>query len=181
MILFDVSCHTAGLMVTRDGAMSLKRDVSRVASSWIIVANKSVAEFYVRDTESRSLAKTFEKRNDTARSKTADLISDSAGRSFDSLGHRRHVLSSEVSPKESASLRFAGVIVDWIVKASQQGRVADYALVGAPHFLGHLRKALRRTSVGDPYITIDKDVVGHDIQKIERLVGTVKPQLRKLK
>jgi protein required for attachment to host cells len=152
--------------------MPLKRDVSRVASRWIIVANESVAEFYAFDTDSRSLAKTFEIHNDTARTKTADLISDRAGRSFDSFGRGRHALSGEVSPRESAALRFVGVIVDWIVKANQQGRVANYALVAAPHFLGHLRKALRRTAIGDPYVTIDKDVVGHDIQKIERLVST---------
>jgi len=154
--------------------MSIEGGVGRKSSQWVVVANESAAEFYLRNDNSGSLTKEFNLHSEDARRKTGELISDSAGRGFDSVGHGRHAFTNEISPKESAVLRFAGTVTDRILKMSTQGQLKNYVIVSAPRFLGYLRKALRRTSIDEPLLTIDKDVVGFSTADIERIVSTEK-------
>lgn len=149
----------------------------RTSTRWTVVANESTAEFYVSQFRNRGLRKEFELANDSSRHKLGDLISDSPGRSFDSHGSGRHSYSDAMDAKEIAAIRFADKIVDRIVRARQQGHIRDFAVIGAPRFLGHLREALSRKSIEDPHMAISKDVVGHDVQRIEKLLSASQSHL----
>ncbi len=139
---------------------------------WVVVADKSNAIIYARDTRSGPLRKVFSLDNEAARMKTEQLISDSGGRSFDSIGKGRHTITSEkADPKKHAASMFAKQIAERIGKVMHDGSCRGFALVAAPRFLGVLRDAVSAETSAEPYATVDKEVVGQDTTVIERLLA----------
>lgn len=138
---------------------------------WIVVADDASAIVYGRETMRSPLWKITSLRNDTARRKTAELISDRGGRAFDSHGPGRHTMGNEAGPKEHASEAFARDIADRIRKAMHSGNCRGYALIAAPRFLGRLADAVERNVNEAPFLTIDKSVVAHDREFIEQLIA----------
>jgi protein required for attachment to host cells len=109
--------------------------------------------------------------NEAARAKTAELLSDRGGRSFDSAGKGRHTMAKEKSsPKRHLAETFAKQIAERIGKASHVGSCIAYSLIAAPRFLGLLRDALANTAAQDPLQTVSKEVVGQDTTFIEKLL-----------
>lgn len=136
---------------------------------WVVVADEAKATFYAQETKRSPLRELYSLDNATARKKTAGLISDRGGRSFDSEGRGRHTMTKEKNdPKKQAAIAFAKKIIERIVTAKQNDNCRDYALIAAPGFLGLLRHALAIAGIFDPYISIDKDLVGQDIKFIEK-------------
>ena len=139
---------------------------------WIVVADEASAIVYARDTRRAPLRELFSLRNEAARRKTGDLISDRGGRSFDSHGQGRHTMAKEkTDPKKHAAIVFAREIADRIGKAMNDGSSRGFALVAAPKFLGVLRDAVATSIKAEPFATIDKQVVGRDTSVIEKLLA----------
>ncbi len=130
--------------------------------NWVVVADAAAAVFYVRHGRHGELEQVRELINESGRAKVADLLSDSAGRSFDSHGQGRHAMASPVDPKDTGMVRFAEDVVESMVTEIRAGHVRRYALVAAPVFLGHLRRALSKHRVPEPEQSVAKDLVGHD-------------------
>lgn len=140
-------------------------------SYWVVLANEACVIFYDRSTRRGPLKEMFRLDNEVARKKTDDLISDHGGRSFDSHGQGRHTMVNEKSgPKEQSSLRFAKDIAERITRAKHDGSCPEFALIAAPRFLGTLRSALATAGNAVPFITIDKDLVGHDNAAIQKIL-----------
>ena len=143
-------------------------------SYWIIVADESNATFYSRAKKFSPLVEILSLANADARKKTGDLISDRGGRSFDSFGEGRHTMRKEkTDPKRRAAEVFAKSIAERIGRAAHDGSMHAYAIVAAPRFLGVLRDALAHSSSGEPYATVDKEMVGHPPAEIARLLDNV--------
>lgn len=114
----------------------------------------------------------FSLDNDAARKKTAELISDSGGRSFDSQGKGRHTMAKEkTGPHKHAAILFAKQIAKRIAKVMHDGSCRGFALVAAPRFLGLLRDAISIATTAEPYATVDKEMVGQDTVAIEKLLA----------
>ena len=141
--------------------------------NWVVVADASTAHFYVRHGRRGNLEKVRALINEAGRAKAGDLISDSAGRSFDSHGQGRHALSSPQDPKDTEMTRFAGEVIDSLVTDIQAGNVRRYALVAAPGFLGRLRQALAGHRVMDPEHSIAKNLVGSSVADIANSLKNV--------
>lgn len=140
---------------------------------WAVVADESNAIVYVRDTLSGPLRELFSLDNEAARKKTDQLISDSGGRSFDSVGKGRHTMSNEkADPKQHSATVFAKQIAERIARATHEGSCRGFALVAAPRFLGILRDAISNATIVEPYATVDKEVVGQDTAVIEKLLAS---------
>lgn len=138
---------------------------------WIVVADESRAIFYARDKKRSPLREMFALENEVARKKTASLISDRGGRSFDSHGQGRHTMTREkTDPKKHAAIAFAKAITERITKAKHDGTCRDFALIAAPRFLGIIRESLSAMGNAVPFLTIDKEVVGQDTAFIEKLL-----------
>lgn len=150
------------------------RDDNRLHSTpnWIIVANESAAEFYSRNGSTWTAQTGMRLDNQSARAKIEDLISDRAGRSLDSHGQGRHAMSKQLDKKETAALRFAETIAESILQISRQKPTPTFAIIAAPRMLGLLRKTLKNKHIDDEYVSVSKDVVGHDIRDIEKLLST---------
>lgn len=138
---------------------------------WVIVADESRAIFYSRKTRSAPLQEFLSLDNEMARVKTAELLTDRGGRSFDSAGKGRHTMAKEKSgPKRHLAEAFAKQIAERIGKATHAGNCRDYALVSAPRFLGVLRDAVSVTTKKEPYQSIPKEVVGKDTAFLQKLL-----------
>lgn len=141
------------------------------SACWIVVADEAGAVFYSREKKHAALHELFSMDNAQARDKTGALISDRDGRSFDSHGHGRHAMTKEkVDPKRQIAIRFAKEIAERIARAMHKGDCRRLALIAAPRFLGVLRPALVTKGVAEPFLTIDKEVVGNDVCAIEKLL-----------
>ena len=138
----------------------------------VVVADEYKAVFYSRETRNGPISQLREITNESARMKTADLISDRGGRAFDSHGQGRHTMASEkTAPKDQLARIFGKQIATLIATEIRNGNCRDYALIAAPRFLGVLRRELAVLTKAEPYVTIDKDVVGRDESFIEHLLG----------
>lgn len=150
-------------------------------SYWIVVADESRAVVYSQETRRSPLQELFSVENDTARQKTATLISDRGGRSFDHQGHARHTMTNEkVDPKKHLAIAFAKDLAERIATAKNNGNCRDFALIAPPRFLGVLRNALAVAGNAVPYLTIDKEAVGRDIAFIENLATSELTELSHL-
>ena len=138
---------------------------------WVVVADESNAIVYSRDSKSGPMREMYSLANDAARMKTSELISDSGGRRFDSQGGARHTMANErVDVKKHAAQLFAKQIAGRMAKNVHEGRCRGLALVAAPRFLGVLRDSLSVATNLQPYVTVDKAVVGKDTATIEKLL-----------
>jgi protein required for attachment to host cells len=139
---------------------------------WIVVADESRAIVYAQDLTRDPMHELFAMENKVARQKIATLISDRGGRSFDSHGEGRHTMTREkTGPKTHAAIIFAKEIAERISKAKYDGSCRSFALIAAPRFLGILRDALNTAGNLVPSVTIDKDVVGQDMDHIGKLLA----------
>lgn len=139
--------------------------------NWVIVADEARALFYAQETRRSPLREILSLKNEKAQRKNLELNSDRDGRSFDSHGRGRHSMTNEkMGPKKHAATVFSKVIVARIAKAMHDGHCREYAVVAAPRFLGLLRDALAATSIAEPYVSIDKEVVGQDTAVIQKLL-----------
>ena len=139
-------------------------------TTWIVVANEASAAVYTRTAPKKPPVRLMSLENEDARRKTDELVSDSGGRSFDSHGQGRHTMTKEKSgPKQHSARVFAKTIATRIEKAVHDGSADEFVLIAAPRFLGELRDALGKLA---PARTIDKDIVGHGVDEIARLLET---------
>jgi protein required for attachment to host cells len=140
-------------------------------TTWIIVADEAAATVYERKSRRGPLTELFQLTNETERKKTAEIISDRGGRSFDSHGHGRHTMAREKSdPKKHASQAFAKTLAQRIARAVHDGSCEEIVLISAPRFLGVMRDALSKAGNVVPAVTIDKELVGKDASVIEKLL-----------
>ena len=138
----------------------------------VVVADEYRAIFYSRETRYGPLSEIRAITNESARMKTADLISDRGGRSFDSHGQGRHTMTSEkTAPKDQLARTFGKQIAKLIATEVRKGTCRDFALIAAPRFLGVLRQELAVVTKAEPYMTVDKDVVGREESFIEELLA----------
>jgi len=141
-------------------------------SFWVVVADEAAAAIYTRERLHGPLNLYLVLDNSDARKRTAEILADRGGRSFDSFGAGRHTMAKEKSgPKRHLAEVFAKDIAQRIGKALHDGSCRGYALVAAPRFLGLLRAALASAATAEPYLTIDKEVVQKDAAFIESLLA----------
>lgn len=139
---------------------------------WIVVADEALATIYERKSRRGPLTELFRLTNESERKKTAELISDRGGRSFDSRGQGRHTYTREKSdPKRHAAQAFAKLVAQRVVGAIHDGNCEDVALIAAPRFLGLLRDALAKAGNVIPSVTIDKEMVNQDAASIAKLLA----------
>ena len=140
----------------------------------VVVADESRADIYQRERKRAPLRLTRSFENEAAHLKTDDLISDKGGRAFDSFGNGRHTMSGEKSdPKQHLAENLARQVAEHIGAEEHEGHLYGFALVAAPRFLGTLRSQLSSRVHTEPYLTVDKNVVGQREDAIARLLDQV--------
>jgi protein required for attachment to host cells len=135
---------------------------------WVVVADEYLANFYTRQERSAPLQEAGSLRNDAAREKLRDLVSDRDGRGFDSQGAGRHGYGSEKSDAKIHSyVVFAKKIAERIRDGQHKHKFVKLAVIAAPRFLGVLRNSLETAGI-EPSLTIDKELTGRDAAFIQK-------------
>lgn len=139
-------------------------------SYWVVVADESRATIYAREKRFSPMQVVESLRNDTAREKDRNLVTDRSGRAFDSRGAGRHAMGGDESgTKLQSYLVFAKEIAERISSGRQHGKFDRLVVVAAPRFLGVLRPALMAAGI-EAEREIDKEVTGRGAAFIQELI-----------
>jgi len=137
-------------------------------SYWVVVADEFQAQLYKRAKKFSDLESISELKNEIAKEKMENLISDRGGRAFDSQGQGRHTYGSEKSDAKSQSyLAFARDIAALVKNQRHNGD--GLVVIAAPRFLGVLRGALTKAGL-EADITIDKEVTARSQDFVRDLI-----------
>jgi protein required for attachment to host cells len=108
-------------------------------ATWIVVADAYRARFFATDDPADPLFEIETLSNPGARLHEGDLVSDRGGRDLGPAGSS-HGLDDGAKAKDETANRFAGMICEHLERGRQQGAFERLYVVGAPAFLGLLRK-----------------------------------------
>ena len=113
-----------------------------IGVTWVVVADAAHAQIYSRPTRRAPLELVQTFAEEQARVAEHDLLSDSPGRTFDSMGAGRHAKQPEHTVKQNLREAFARHIAEFVEAGRTANRFAHLAIVAAPALLGELRTHL---------------------------------------
>lgn len=113
-----------------------------MASTWVLIADSGGARIFTAEAPDGPLREIESIVHPEGRMPARELTSDLPGRAFDSAGHGRHAMESEVGPRKQAAIDFAVLLADRMERARVQGETERFVIAAAPEFLGLLRKSM---------------------------------------
>lgn len=128
-----------------------------MSSTWVIVANGSVARFFEIDGKGH-LNEFTTLVHPESRLHGRDLTSDRPGRAYESTGTARHAIEQTTSPKEVELETFAHFISDHLAEAHNDKKFERLYIAASPRFLGILRRTIKPSMAKTLHSTIDKDM-----------------------
>lgn len=136
-------------------------------TNWILVANQTEAQIYSSDRLPGNLSLVEVLTNADGNAHPRDLASDAPGRAFDSTGSGRHAMEPNTGVKEEQRRRFVKEMVERLQIGHLKGSFGKLVLLAAPAVLGVIRKTLTPDLEKIVIKEIPKDVIGHDLDKIQ--------------
>lgn len=136
-----------------------------MSKTWIVVADACRARIFSAEKPASPLFELETLSNPEARLHEGDLVSDRSGRDANANGSS-HGFGSEGTAKHENANRFAGEICDHLERGRKQNAFGRLYVLGAPAFLGLLRKhqsAALRELIGDE---IAKDLTRQSPERI---------------
>jgi protein required for attachment to host cells len=110
-----------------------------MTKAWIVVADACRARLFSADRPDGTLVEIETFSNPQARLHEGDLVSDRGGRDSNRDSSTHGLDSGEKAKAETAN-RFAGEVCDRLEKGRQQSAFSRLYIIGAPAFLGLMRK-----------------------------------------
>ena len=110
-----------------------------MSNTWIIVADASRARFFSADKPAGPLNEFETLNNPEGRLHEGDLVSDRGGRDSNRSGSS-HSFGTANSAKEETANRFAGEVCAHLESGRQTNAFGKLYVLGAPAFLGLMRK-----------------------------------------
>lgn len=128
-----------------------------MSTIWVVSANSAAANFYTARTAIAPLAEQKQLSHPASRKKQSELVTDQAGRAFDSAGQGRHAMEQRVNAHEHEHEVFAREVAQELETIRDQHDIQRLVLVAAPAFLGMLRAELSEPLKALVSLEIDKD------------------------
>jgi len=134
----------------------------------IVVADQAEAIFY--DCISPGLVPKEAGRisDPVARLHDHDLVTERAGRSYESVGGARHALERESDPRYLEAVRFARRIARRLDEARRKGEFEELIVVAGPPFLGLLRAQFSKPTRACVAHEVHKDLVHSPVADLRR-------------
>lgn len=125
---------------------------------WIVVADASRARLFRAETPRGPLVELADAVHSAARLEDQELLSDRAGRAFDSQGKHRHGMESPTAPHDQEAERFAHELAERLHVHHNAHDFDGLVLVAPPRFLGLLRGALDEQVAKQVLVSFDRDL-----------------------
>jgi protein required for attachment to host cells len=136
-----------------------------MTTTWIVVADACRARLMSAHRPDGALHETEALANPEARLHEGDLVSDRGGRDSNRDGSTHGLDTGDKAKSESAD-RFAAEVCERLEEGRRRSAFSRLYVVGAPAFLGLMRKhqsnALRGTIVGE----VAKDITTQSLEQI---------------
>ena len=113
--------------------------------TWIVIADGGHAKVYQYSDEKPKLETMKEISFEIDLPRTHDIVSDRAGRSFESQGRTRHAKSARSDPHRELKRNLAHKVADALKSSLTDKRYDKLVLVAPPVTLGDLRDALAKS------------------------------------
>ena len=127
---------------------------------WVVVAESSRARIFSVESRTSPLKEVDDLINSASRLKGEELMSDDAGRSFDSHGQGgRHAMEPRTEPKETEVQHFAHDVGERLENARRVGDYNDLVIISSPGFLGKLKQSLGGVTQKHISQTINKNLI----------------------
>jgi protein required for attachment to host cells len=110
-----------------------------MSATWIVVADACRARFFAVDEPVAPLVEMETLSNPEARLHEGDLVSDRGGRDRNRAGSS-HGLDTKAKAKDETANRFAAEVCAHLERGRQKGAFERLYIVGAPAFLGVMRR-----------------------------------------
>jgi len=139
-----------------------------MASTWIMVANASVAHLYCNEGPKKGLVRVKTLEHSASREKAANLVTDRPGH-FQGHGNGHGAYNPGKTPKEVEAERFALEVVRELNHGRTHNAYQRLILVASPHFMGlvnqqidpHVRQMVSETIEKDYTKLNEKELAGH--------------------
>lgn len=125
--------------------------------TWLIVANSSLARIFKVE-KKQALVEIEVLEHPESRLQNRDLVSDRPGRDFESMGHARHAIEPQTTPKHQEFASFAKDIAQYLDKARSEGHFNRLYVAASPSFLGLLRQTFGSSTTQLISGEVDKDM-----------------------
>lgn len=102
-----------------------------------------------------------------------DLVRDSAGRTFESVGDTRHAITPKTDPHRELKRDFAKQLADILDHKFSEKAFDRLVIVAPPTALGDLRSALSEHLKPHIYAELDKDLVKTPTVELPQHLGAV--------
>jgi protein required for attachment to host cells len=138
--------------------------------TWVLVADASRADIYIRHKRHGPLEAVQCLTEPQARSKEHDLVADGPGSTFDSAGKGRHAMEPDHTEKEHLRTVFARRICHVLESARKADQFKRLIIVAAPGMLGELRSHLDAATSKLVAGEFAKEMSGHEPEAIVSLI-----------
>lgn len=141
-----------------------------MSATWIMVANSSIARFFLMEKNGSSLTEIETLVHSASRLHGRDLKSDGPGRTQESSTRGRHATDPDTLPQEVQFETFARTLANHLELAKNENKYDRLIIAASPHFLGLLRQNLRPNTTKILEMTIDKDLTHMNPKEIKEQV-----------
>ena len=139
-----------------------------MASTWILVANASLAHVYCNEGPNRGLSRIKSLEHSASREKGAELVSDRPGH-YQGRGNGHGAYNPAKTPKEVEAERFALEVSRELNHGRTRNAYQRLILIASPHFMGllnqhvdaHVRQMVSETIEKDYTKLTEKELGGH--------------------
>ncbi|MEO1168048.1 MAG: host attachment family protein [Pseudomonadota bacterium] len=140
-------------------------------NAFVVVADGRKMLFFRNEGDSEYPQLELERKRKQENPPNREHKTDEAGRSFSSAGPGRSKMA-ETDFHQLEEDRFAEETAKLLYRRAHDGDFEDLIIVAPPRTLGELRKNYHQT-VKDKLIgEIDKDLTGHTIEDIEKIISS---------
>ncbi len=114
----------------------------RMATTWVLLADQSQVRVFEGVPWTEHFKKVHHFSNDHVHQKNQDMVSDKAGRVFDSFSTTRHGAEDANSPKANELKRFVSKVCDDLLNKKGQNAFDRLIIVSEPKVMGLLRDGM---------------------------------------
>lgn len=137
---------------------------------WVLVADGGRARIFEMRRKPAKFRELHTLVSDALHNRSADLVSDSSGRSFNTQGPAGHSKKQKSDPHDLAEQAFSRKLIDNLERASNMNKFEKLVIISDPRTLGRLRSLMSKQLRNRITTEVSLDLVGLPTEKLKKKV-----------